>query len=343
MKQKIGFLVLKSGGNEEARYLYPTVLYHLALRSRIKRELETGKVLRCCCREDETEVTVNENLELQFLRGRHAAACVEYVRQLAKYSKAAGVIPFIYGRGFSIPVAFKCKKGARKEAGIYSGEALDLCKWKRFDLTALNAIIAARAFEMCVQTGQMTADAVLSQMEYEYGLYQYEDPEGALISINSSLVLTRSTKIGETAFFCGKVRKINDQYGAQIYLICENDYGNFNISLPRVKWAKISSAVYRSDRIACCIAGFVQVKEIIPYKKGHYDKITKTSTAGKQDAKRVLEFASFTLFYLNEYGLIGGKEEELAEVSELMRKGKHVIKPYYPVPGCDKIPKYYVF
>lgn len=170
MKQKIGFLVLKSGGNEEARYLYPTVLYHLALRSRIKRELETGKVLRCCCREDETEVTVNENLELQFLRGRHAAACVEYVRQLAKYSKAAGVIPFIYGRGFSIPVAFKCKKGARKEAGIYSGEALDLCKWKRFDLTALNAIIAARAFEMCVQTGQMTADAVLSQMEYEYGL-----------------------------------------------------------------------------------------------------------------------------------------------------------------------------
>ena len=119
MKQKIGFLVLKSGGNEEARYLYPTVLYHLALRSRIKRELETGKVLRCCCREDETEVTVNENLELQFLRGRHAAACVEYVRQLAKYSKAAGVIPFIYGRGFSIPVAFKCKKGARKEAGIY--------------------------------------------------------------------------------------------------------------------------------------------------------------------------------------------------------------------------------
>ena len=144
MKQKIGFLVLKSGGNEEARYLYPTVLYHLALRSRIKRELETGKVLRCCCREDETEVTVNENLELQFLRGRHAAACVEYVRQLAKYSKAAGVIPFIYGRGFSIPVAFKCKKGARKEAGIYSGEALDLCKWKRFDLTALNAIIAAR-------------------------------------------------------------------------------------------------------------------------------------------------------------------------------------------------------
>lgn len=45
MKQKIGFLVLKSGGNEEVRYLYPTVLYHLALRSRIKRALETGKVL----------------------------------------------------------------------------------------------------------------------------------------------------------------------------------------------------------------------------------------------------------------------------------------------------------
>ncbi len=242
MKQKIGFLVLKSGGNEEARYLYPTVLYHLALRSRIKRELETGKVLRCCCREDETEVTVNENLELQFLRGRHAAACVEYVRQLAKYSKAAGVIPFIYGRGFSIPVAFKCKKGARKEAGIYSGEALDLCKWKRFDLTALNAIIAARAFEMCAQTGQMTADAVLSQMEYEYGLYQYEDLDGAPISINSSLVLTRRAKIGETAFFCGKVRKISDQYGARIYLICENDYGNFNISLPRVKWEKLTSA-----------------------------------------------------------------------------------------------------
>ena len=223
MKQKIGFLVLKLGEKEEGRYLYPTVLYHLALRSRIKRELETGKVLRCCCREDETEVTVNENLELQFLRGRHAAACVEYVRQLAKYSKAAGVIPFIYGRGFSIPVAFKCKKGARKEAGIYSGEALDLCKWKRFDLTALNAIIAARAFEMCVQTGQMTADAVLSQMEYEYGLYQYEDPAGAMISINSSLILTHRTKIGETAFFCGRVRKISDQYGAQIYLICEND------------------------------------------------------------------------------------------------------------------------
>ena len=96
MKQKIGFLVLKSGGNEEARYLYPTVLYHLALRSRIKRELETGKVLRCCCREDEAEVTINENLELQFLRGRHAAACVEYVQQLAKYSEAAGIIPFIY-------------------------------------------------------------------------------------------------------------------------------------------------------------------------------------------------------------------------------------------------------
>lgn len=308
MKQKIGFLVLKSGGNEEARYLYPTVLYHLALRSRIKRELETGKVLRCCCREDETEVTVNENLELQFLRGRHAAACVEYVRQLAKYSKAAGVIPFIYGRGFSIPVAFKCKKGARKEAGIYSGEALDLCKWKRFDLTALNAIIAARAFEMCVQTGQMTADAVLSQMEYEYGLYQYEDLDGAPISINSSLVLTRRAKIGETAFFCGKVRKISDQYGARIYLICENDYGNFNISLPRVKWEKLTSAMCRSDCVVCCITGFVREKEIIPFKKGHYDKITKTSTAGKQEAKRVLEFASFTLFYLNEYGLIGGSE-----------------------------------
>lgn len=196
---------------------------------------------------------------------------------------------------------------------------------------------------MCAQTVQMTADAVLSQMEYEYGLYQYEDPAGAMISINSSLILTHRTKIGETAFFCGRVRKISDQYGAQIYLICENDYGNFNISLPRVKWEKLSSAVYRSDRMVCCIAGFVQVKEIVPFKKGHYDKITKTSTAGKQDAKRVLEFASFTLFYLNEYGLIGGKEEELAEVSELIRQGKHVIKPYYPIPGCDKIPKYYVF
>ena len=95
MKQKIGFLVLKLGEKEEGRYLYPTVLYHLALRSRIKRELETGKVLRCCCREDEAEVTINENLELQFLRGRHAAACVEYVQQLAKYSEAAGIIPFI--------------------------------------------------------------------------------------------------------------------------------------------------------------------------------------------------------------------------------------------------------
>ena len=343
MKQKIGFLVLKLGEKEEGRYLYPTVLYHLALRSRIKRELETGKVLRCCCREDEAEVTINENLELQFLRGRHAAACVEYVQQLAKYSEAAGIIPFIYGHGFSIPVAFKCKKGARKETGIYSGEVLDLYKRKRFDLTILNAVIAARAFEMCAQTVQMTADAVLSQMEYEYGLYQYEDPAGAMISINSSLILTHRTKIGETAFFCGRVRKISDQYGAQIYLICENDYGNFNISLPRVKWEKLSSAVYRSDRMVCCIAGFVQVKEIVPFKKGHYDKITKTSTAGKQDAKRVLEFASFTLFYLNEYGLIGGKEEELAEVSELIRQGKHVIKPHYPVPGCDKIPKYYVF
>ena len=138
MKQKIGFLVLKLGEKEEGRYLYPTVLYHLALRSRIKRELETGKVLRCCCREDEAEVTINENLELQFLRGRHAAACVEYVQQLAKYSEAAGIIPFIYGHGFSIPVAFKCKKGARKETGIYSGEVLDLYKWKRFDLTILN-------------------------------------------------------------------------------------------------------------------------------------------------------------------------------------------------------------
>ena len=47
---------------------------------------------------------------------------------------------------------------------------------------------------MCVQTGQMTADAVLSQMEYEYGLYQYEDLDGAPISINSSLVLTRKGK-----------------------------------------------------------------------------------------------------------------------------------------------------
>ena len=45
LKQKIGFLVLKLGEKEEGRYLYPTVLYHLALRSRIKRELETGKVL----------------------------------------------------------------------------------------------------------------------------------------------------------------------------------------------------------------------------------------------------------------------------------------------------------
>ena len=184
---------------------------------------------------------------------------------------------------------------------------------------------------------------MLSQMEYEYGLYQYEDLDGAPISINSSLVLTRRAKIGETAFFCGKVRKISDQYGARIYLICENDYGNFNISLPRVKWEKLTSAMCRSDCVVCCITGFVREKEIIPYKKRHYDKITKTSTAGKQDAKRVLEFASFTLFYLNEYGLIGGKEEELAEVSELMRQGKHVIKPYYPVPGCDKIPKYYVF
>lgn len=343
MKQKIGFLVLKSCGKEDVRYLYPTVLYHLAFRSMIKRQLETGSVLRCCCREDETEVTINEKLELQFLQGRHAAACVEYVRQLAKYSEAAGVIPFIYGHGFSVPVAFKCKKGARKEAGIYSGEVLDLGKRKRFDLTALNAVIAARAFEMCAQTGQMTADAVLSQMEYEYGLYQYEDPDGALISINSSLVLTRRTKIGETAFFCGKVRKISDQYGARIYLICENDYGNFNISLPRVKWEKISIAPHHSDHVVCCITGFVQLKEVIPFKKGHYDKITKTSTAGKQEAKRVLEFASFTMFYLNEYGLIGGSEEELAAVSELIRRGKHVIKPYYPVPGCDGITKYYVF
>ena len=110
-----------------------------------------------------------------------------------------------------------------------------------------------------------------------------------------------------------------------------------------MKWEKLTSAMCHSNCVVCCITGFVREKEIIPYKKGHYDKITKTSTAGKQDAKRVLEFASFTLFYLNEYGLIGGKEEELAEVSELMRKGKHVIKPYYPVPGCDKIPKYYVF
>jgi hypothetical protein len=74
-----------------------------------------------------------------------------------------------------------------------------------------------------------------------------------------------------------------------------------------------------SDCVVCCITGFVREKEIIPFKKGHYDKITKTSTAGKQEAKRVLEFASFTLFYLNEYGLISGSEEELAAVSELMR------------------------
>ena len=127
LKQKIGFLVLKLGEKEEGRYLYPTVLYHLALRSRIKRELETGKVLRCCCREDEAEVTINENLELQFLRGRHAAACVEYVRQLAKYSKAAGVIPFIYGRGFSIPVAFKVQKKGPERKQAYTLEKRLTC------------------------------------------------------------------------------------------------------------------------------------------------------------------------------------------------------------------------
>ena len=45
MKQKIGFLVLKSGGNEEARYLYPTVLYHLALRSRRIRNRKSAAML----------------------------------------------------------------------------------------------------------------------------------------------------------------------------------------------------------------------------------------------------------------------------------------------------------
>mgnify|MGYP007054485653 CR=1 FL=1 len=139
------------------------------------------------------------------------------------------------------------KKGPERKPA-YTLEKCLTVQVKRFDLTILNAVIAARAFEMCAQTVQMTADAVLSQMEYEYGLYQYEDPAGAMISINSSLILTHRTKIGETAFFCGRVRKISDQYGAQIYLICENDYGNFNISLPRVKWEKLSSAVYRSDR-----------------------------------------------------------------------------------------------
>ena len=116
MKQKIGFLVLKSGGNEEARYLYPTVLYHLALRSRIKRELETGKVLRCCCREDETEVTVNENLELQFLRGRHAAACVEYVRQLS-IQKPPVSFRSSMGVDFPYRLPLSAKKGPeRKQA-----------------------------------------------------------------------------------------------------------------------------------------------------------------------------------------------------------------------------------
>lgn len=74
--------------------------------------------------------------------------------------------------------------------------------------------------------------------------------------------------------------------------------------------------------------------------------MTKSRRPQLQENRRqnvILEFASFTLFYLNEYGLIGGSEEELAAVSELMRQGKHVIKPYYPIPGCDKIPKYYVF
>ena len=88
----------------------------------------------------------------------------------------------------------------------------------------------------------------------------------------------------------------------------------------------------RSDCVVCCITGFVREKEIIPFKKGHYDKITKTSTAGKQEAKRVLEFASFTLFYLNEYGLIGGSEEELAAVSELILRTfpqKNAVSPIF--------------
>ena len=109
--------------------------------------------------------------------------------------------------------------------------------------------------------------------------------------------------------------------------------GTFNISLPRVKWEKLTSAMCHSDCVVCCITGFVREKEIIPFKKGHYDKITKTSTAGKQEAKRVLEFASFTLFYLNEYGLISGSEEELAAVSELMRQGEACDQAILPDSG----------
>ena len=72
-------------------------------------------------------------------------------------------------------------------------------------------------------------------------------------------------------------------------------------------------------------------------------KLQRPQLQENRRQKRVLEFASFTMFYLNEYGLIGGSEDELTAVSELIRRGKHVIKPYYPVPGCDGIPKYYVF
>lgn len=53
-----------------------------------------------------------------------------------------------------------------------------------------------------------------------------------------------------------------------------------------MKGEKLTSAMCHSDCVVCCITGFVREKEIIPFKKGHYDKITKTSTAGKQEAKR---------------------------------------------------------
>lgn len=343
MKQNTGFLVLNMNGKEEKKYFYPHVLYQRAVRVRLKKELGDGKILCCCCTDKGAEVTINDHYQIQFLKGNHTLECMKYIQKLAEYSSETCIKPFLHGNGYALPVAFRCRKGARREVSIYSGEVLSVNKVKQLSLKELTSIISARAFDVCMQEDMMTAAAVLSQMEYEFGMYKYVDPDGNLVPIHSSHMLHYRTGTGELAFFCGKVLRIHEEYGSMVYLNCENDYGSFSLSVSRKKWESVSGGILNRKKTVLCISGFVQVKEVISYKKGHYDKITKTISAAKQDIKCVLELTHFTLFHLNQYGLIVGSGDDLLKTCELITQGKRIVKPYYPVPGCDLIPKYYVF
>lgn len=361
MENKIGY-IRKTEKSNICYYSYVDLYTDYALRIRLRNDIESHRCTLSCACCDSSPVTIG-TAEKGFpviLSKDHDNNCLEYLKELKDFITSS-IVGLFLSKGGCLPVDFKIYPKPSTTCQFindYSYKVLTISS-----LPLITNMIVAGRYAM-KNTPLPDFNTFLSDWKAYLGMYSIRKSSKDYIHFiknayadgkeDKTFRFTRDYFFKKWQrnglfYYIGRIKKeyknpnSDNNSKKYTYIICQDENTKYDVFL-RIATDKLALMDVNFDDGIYGVAGFVVCKEVKvdAAMKTKHTKINPMSNVSKSSyhtiKKEVSELMAYSIFYMNEAGMICFNKDELNKTNEMLKDNIPVYKPYAPVPESRIIP-----